>query len=311
LAVPTAYVIYQGIRKKKNDWFLIIISAGICIVLARMFLPFDTDPVFRFVLLNRVANGRLLIGLGVLNGIFLVAWLRNILSRKEQLPKVVMAISAVVAAGVIFMQYRFFKEEYYFTSSYTKPYIIFLFIALLAMTILFLHKRTAIYGAIVLLAITVSMIFYVNPVYRGVIFEKDILINDIVAINNRQNGTWAVVNNLVLEQYPVMAGVRNISGVMTYPQFDIWKTFPNEPAYERIINRYAHISFQLNNEHNDSMERVLPDYYWVKIDPCDSFAQQNITYLLSISPETNQCLEKIDQLQYNQQPIFIYKIIKI
>lgn len=311
LAFPTGYSIYRGMVTKKNDWLLIIVSLGICVVLMRMFLPFNTDPLFRFVLLNRVPNGRLLIGLGMLNIIFLVAWLRNIILQKKSLPKSIKIITSFITAIILLTQYYFFKTEYNFVSRYTKPYIIFLFIALLVTTVFFLQKKTIIYGGIVLFVVSLSMAFYINPVYKGVIFQKDIIIDKITEINNQQNGTWVVVNNLVLEHYPQMAGVRSMSGVMTYPQYDVWNNFPNVDQYQRVINRYAHIRFQLNSQNIDTMIKFQPDLYDVNIDPCDSFAQKSITYFLSISPETSKCLEKLDNFNFNQQPIFIYKVRQI
>lgn len=310
MTIPAIYVIYRGIRSKKNDWFLIAVSIGLIVILLRMFLPFDTDPILRFVLLDRVANGRLIIGLGLLNIMFIIGWIRNIIKSKDTLPGWLVAATGFGAVIILLVQYQAFKAEYNFISSYTDLYTLFLFIMLLATTLLFMSKRTVLYGAIAYAVIAVSMTFYVNPLYRGVPFEKDVLISTIKQIDSAKPGTWAVLNNLVIENYPNMAGVKNISGVMIYPQFELWESFPNYSDYQNTINRYAHIGFSINSQHNNSMDLVRPDYYLVNIDPCDNFAQRNINFVVGIVPENSTCLEEVANLKLNQKPIFIYKTIK-
>jgi hypothetical protein len=311
LAIPAVYMIYEGIKKKKHDWFLILISVGIVIFLIRMLVPADTNSIFKFVLLDKSAKQRLLIGFGVLNIAFVIAITRNIKLRQKPLPKPVIVSTLIMTAIILITQYFIFRSKFDFFIPHTKVYIVILAILIFAATGFVLHKRTIIYAAISLLIISAIMSFYINPVYRGVPFEYDAIIKEVSQQNTVQPGTWVVLENIALEQYPQMSGANSISGVNIYPQYGVWKDFPDSQKYEDTINRYAHIMFKLNNEKTDTIHLNQPDLFTVNVDACDSFAQQHITYFISTKPETSPCIDQIKMFYNNQQQVYIYKIIKI
>lgn len=311
LIVPAIYMIYEGIKKKKNDWFLIIISIGIVILLIRMLVPADTNFIFKFVLLDKSAKQRLLIGLGVLNITFVIAIIRNIKLRTRPLPKSVTLASMAATITILAIQFVIFQSKFNFFVAHTKLFILVLSVFVFAAASLVLYKRTIIYAALSMLVLSGLMTFYINPVYRGVPFEYDTIIKEISQQNATQSGTWVVVENIALEQHPQMAGARSISGVNIYPQYDVWRDFPDYQKYQDIVNRYAHIMFKLNNNHINSIRLNQPDLFTVNIDPCDRFAQAHISYFVSTKPEASPCIEQIKLFYNNQQLVYIYKLIKI
>ncbi|MFO0862169.1 MAG: hypothetical protein U0516_00385 [Candidatus Saccharibacteria bacterium] len=311
LLVPAAYIIYEGVKHKKNDWFLIIISLGIIVFLTRMLVPADTDFVFKLLLLDKSAKKRLLIGLGVLNISFIIAIIRNVRLRAKPLPRFVIIITTFTTTVMLIAQYFIFINKLEFISSHTKQYIIILSILILSAIVFLLYKRTVIYAALCLLLISMAMSFYINPIYKEVPFEYDTVVKRISQQNAAQSGTWVVLENITLEQYPQMAGANSISGVMIYPQYGVWEDFPNYEQYKDIVNRYAHVTFKLNNEKMDYIYLNQADLMTVNIDPCNAFAQQHIMYFISTKVEVSPCINQINRFYNGQQLIYIYKIIKI
>lgn len=311
LIIPAVYMVYEGIKNKKNDWFLILISIGIVLLIVRITGFGNVDSVYKTLYIDRASRPRILIGLGVLNIAFVIAVIRNIKLRSKPLPNLLVVASVAVAGLLVAAQYLVFRSKFEHFVANTKIYVVFIALAIMLIAWLVLYKKTIIYAAICLLLLTSSLSFFVNPIYRGVPFEHDQLVNSISDQNQVETGVWVVVENIALEQYPQMAGAKSISGVMIYPQYDIWKSFPGYDGNKDTINRYAHIMFKINNQNVNTIYLNQPDLYTVNIDPCNDFAQQNITYFVGTKAEDSKCIEPVKIFLNNQQQIFIYKVVKI
>lgn len=311
LLLPGIYIIVDGIRNKKNDWFLITITIGIGLFLTRMLLPLNLNYILKFILLDKVPKERLIIGLGILNIAYIIAIIRNIKLRKKSLPRIISLSSYVAALIILLGQYVVFKSNSNFRPSYSFVIVLIISLLIIATVVLILNKRTLVLAAFAMLVLTLLTSFLINPLYKGVPFEKNTTIHQITQQNNQQRGSWVVLNNIALEQFPQMAGVNTLSGVNIYPQYGIWRSFPNYEDYKDVVNRYAHIQFVINNENNNTIYLNQADLFTVNIDPCNTFAQQHITYLLSLKPETSPCIQQVKMFYDNSQQVYIYKIIKL
>ena len=151
----------------------------------------------------------------------------------------------------------------------------------------------------------------INPVSVGLSYSQDPLVKKIETIDKINPGSWVVLESLPLENFPSMAGVNNFSGAMLYPQFSLWKEFPNYENYKDVINRYAHVSFGIVQEEKDNMRLVSPDFYTVFVNPCNDFAQKNIKYYISVKEVNSKCLTRLEDLNYYQTPIIIYQTTEL
>lgn len=95
---------------------------------------------------------------------------------------------------------------------------------------------------------------------------------------------------------------------MTYPQFEIWKNFPNHYNYQDIINRYAHITFVINNDNKEEIILRQADNYIVSINPCSNFVQHSVQYIISFNEEVNNCLILKKSIHYGNAKAYIYQV---
>jgi hypothetical protein len=308
--VVIIYFLYIDFKNKKPYWPLVILIAGASIIFFRLFAPFPTNWLFKIILMDSIPKTRLFIGLGIINIFIIAALVARINKEKSRLPSWLIISNLLLAFIILLYQFNIFSSKYSISSKYI--YLIFaLSVAILLIVYLITNKKTQMYGIILLALISFVFIFKINPIAIGLEYSKSSLVETISNINQEDPGTWAVLENLPLENYPTMAGVKNISGVMLYPQFNLWREFPNYENYEYIINRYAHVSFSLNQEGSDRMYLVAPDFYTVYVNPCSNFTQKNIKYFLSLKEIDLQCIEPVRSLDYYQAKAIIYKTIPL
>ena len=113
----------------------------------------------------------------------------------------------------------------------------------------------------------------VNPIRKGVdvVYESSTM-KAIQKINNNENGKWIVEGvGFPIPNFLLMAGAPVINSTNTYPDLEKWYLLDENKEYEKIYNRYAHITMALSNEEKieDKFELIGTDQFKVNISTKD------------------------------------------
>jgi len=302
-------IIHAVIKKKHLDFIYIFLFLSLLVVTAVVFIPLP-KCVYSLILLNLVADNRLILGIGSINLILLGYFITYVKPKKNKLyglVSMICAISALLANS--FIGFLLKKNYPLFIQSNIK----IIFISLVAGFLVYfvaLGKRKLF--CILLLFITFISSYRINPFYRGlnalinIPFAREI--KDIK--NNDKNARWVVYDNIILSNYLIANGISTISGTYIYPQAELLAVFDKQGEYKGVWNRYAHIVFNETHDLGNPVFRLnQPDSYSIIINPCSSlFKKIGVQYFV-FSHITNEytCLKKIKELSYPGTKIVIYK----
>lgn len=288
-----------------NDYLFIATSAILVLFAIRSFTPFFNLP-FKFLLLNQVQNERLLPGLMLLC-IIQIILLGNIkekiVSKKEAIFAAVVGF-ALFADGSVVMANRFpiFKPS------------MFLIIAVNAavglVIYLILQKKGYVWGLALFLVINVLSTFSVNPLYAKSQPESLETIISQVKNNYPDQKEWAVFDQLITENVPLMAGKPALTGVQPYPQLDLWHTLDLNSKEKSEYNRYAHVIFTVAKfPDGGRFSNPQPDVLLVSFD-CEMAKKiPNFGHVLStpvIDVSSFSCLKEKQVIELPEYKLHIY-----
>jgi hypothetical protein len=313
LLIPSAYLIFLGYRKNSAiDWALTLTCLTFLLLVAWMFIP-GLNDLFKPVMLDKVPHQRLLIGLGLLNFISFVLFIRN-LDKKNQVFSI--PIAGLFALTTLFFEFGF---GIYLKNNFPG------FIGLSKVVILSLITGCAIYlmlrkkytwFALILAALSILSTIRIHPLYKGTeVLTATPLSKTIQQVGAHDNGRW-VFEGLYLENIANLNGEPSISGLYSYPQFKLWKDFSSDRD-KNIYNRYAHVNFIIDRDPtatiNTSIVYQGEDHFSVDTEPCSNFLQENqVKYLIVHSKLEGQdaCAHQIAEVSYPKQNTYIYKLDK-
>jgi hypothetical protein len=314
LFIPLLYLSYKKYRKdKKIDYILLSSSILLLIMLAWFFIP-GIDVFGKFILLDKVPPSRLLIGLGLLNFIFIVEFVRLYSLLKERLS----AMASIVYALLIVVFYLLldFYLMIKFPGFIDYNFAVILSLPFAIIVVCFMRKYfiLALSG---LLLFTILSTFHINPIYRGL---DDLTITPISQtikeIGKTSNKKWVSEDGVLFENFATMNGEGSLNGVYLYPQFRIWdKVIPSNQ--KDTYNRYAHVNFNFDRNINEtvkpSLKLIQADRFDVIIEPCDIFLKQNNVGFLITSKQFVEneapCATEIKSIVYPSITFFVYRLI--
>lgn len=311
----TPLAIYAIVRRKKErkgyDWPLILVSSTILCLVAWMTIP-GLDLFGRVTLLSVVPHARLLIGLGLLNFIFLILLIRATSALKKP---VVSTSGAIIYALLVFIIELLLGV--YAMERFPGFIGIFRITALaipLALVTFLLLKRYFVWMAVTLLLFGIGSTFRVNPLYVGLdIVTENPLSRAIRDIQDHDDSKWAT-DVFLLENFALMNGAPSISGVYTYPQLELWKK-ADPTADESIYNRYAHTNFTFDRDTTREVSTTLSliggDNMNIKTEVCGAFLRtQDVSYIVTATPldTGDACALPVTVLEYPQITLYVYRL---
>jgi hypothetical protein len=311
LLLPCFYILVDDYRHKRQTDWLLVSSLGVALLfLANLFLPMPA--IFgKITLLDKVEHPRLLIGIGLLNFIFVVLLAKRLLSKKPviKFPAWLVyatGILATVCVWAVFWQAKHAHPGY--IDSNLKIGLISLWFGILIFTLL---KKRVVLALSMLLIFSMVSTYRINPLYRGL----GVLANSDLSryfTSTKSTATpghgWAVYNIYPLNDFPESQGNAAISGVYTYPQMSLWQQLDPNKKSQDIYNRYAHVFFRPTSNDN-AFNLLQADAFTLDFKPCEPFMQNHVDYILSSEPLNDSCLVYQKSFQYPAIKLFVYKRI--
>jgi hypothetical protein len=311
LYLPSLFFLYWSYRSNnKIDWPLLLVNSLFAVMLLWLFIP-NLALLGRFTLLERVPHTRLMIGLGVLNFVQLILFIRRYSNLKFIFKRKYVLVYILIILIVELMLGLYAKDRFpgfigvkrVFAFSIPIPVIMYLI----------LRKRYEL-GAFGLLAFGFFMTLHINPIYQGTSILTDTPISRAIQdISHNDRGAWAT-EYFTLENFAAMNGAHSLSGVYTYPQLSIWRD-ADTGGQEALYNRYEHITFAFDRDPKITVPNKLvllgQDNLRVTTEPCGSFLlKHKVKYLLTstkLAPE-DTCAKLVKQVDYPEIIFYIYSI---
>ncbi len=309
LPILIFYLIKRFVTKEKLDFILVGLTTYVSIVLTWMFIGLPSLPA-KLLLLNVIPHNRGLIALVAANLIFVFYFLSRVKIQKNLDYKIV----AFLTAGAAFIVHIYLG--YLIRSAYpdfnSNKLIIYLVASVAFVTTYFLLSQNKKLFVISICFYAILSTALVNPLYRGLdaVIDNQ-LSRDLKKIekDNTKKRPWVVYDNILLTNYIVANGIHSLDSVHLYPQTELWEKFDPEHKYYTIWNRYAHVTF--STETNlEKIEFTLgqDDVFIVKANPCNKvFEKLEVKYFVLNYIADYSCLKQIKELDYLQQPLYVYE----
>lgn len=311
LVVTAIWLVVRRWRvSRRIDWIMVSMLIAGVIFLAYLFLP-GWDPVSHLLLLDRSTVPRMRIGIGLLAVVLmvLVAW-RIDEARAEESPVLppwwTVAVAGLLVAGTSAAVIRSLQEE-----SKTPLVLSYLVVAVAV-----LYLATVVLGArgfftasaIAFLAISLASSSGVNPLYKGVYDLNDTrLVKTMKSVDRSADANWVGIG-LLSSTALVESGLRSYGGFQSAPSKEMWKDIDPPSRYPEIWNRLGLVLWNPGPGEpvptNPGLDQVLLNF-----DPCSTFAQQHVTYVLSDALLEPTCTRELDMLPYPGREFRIYEVV--
>lgn len=236
------------------------------------------------LLLNKIPHARLLLGIGLADGLLLAKYL----STNNTVPKKVTCITTIsILLFVILIGLQLQQS----------PALILIVsaISILITVTLLIAKSTAIK---ILLIFSIASSALVNPLQHGLLSQqsKDFL-NSVSKINETSPGKWLVYNDFILRNYLPIMKIQTLNSTFFYPDKTFWSTLDPENKFNEQHNRFGHAIFFAENNNEIKITTTQPDVIHVEINPCnEKITLLEVKYIISPTKLTGTCLEFINQL---------------
>lgn len=311
LLTPMLYLWYKNYKQnKKINYIVLTMSTLLAILLAWLFVP-GIDFIGKITLLDKVPHPRLLIGIGFINLVLIAGFIKLYNNQKEYFSFAISAIySLLIVIFYLIVDFHVMQKFPTFVD-FNNAVILALPIALIIFLMMRKYFTLAIIG---LLLFSVFSTFHINPIYQGTsVLTKTPISQAIKEIGKSSNKRW-VSEDIILENFATMNGVRSLSGVYIYPQLELWRDFGDNQ--KDIYNRYAHVNFNFDRDINNytppSIALVGPDQFRVKIKPCDQILNsKDVGFLITSNPFSEgeaPCAVLVKSITYPTATFNIYRL---
>ena len=309
LLPSAAWLVWSRWRRRGEvDWAIVGTSTGLALLFAFIYLP-GWGAIAHLLFLDRTALPRIVIGIGV-GSILLLGLIVQRLRELESLPPWWCTWAAV---GVVLLNhavlYRLLSQNAPATlaASVGWPALV---IALAIAVGLFSRGRLTVPSVLVaIVALVVGGM--VNPLYKGVLDLRSTAIGrEIERTNESAPGTWVSVSGIGSTAVLRETGVEALSGVQAWPSRQMWAKIDPDGSSESIWNRYAHVDWTTDAA-APAISLVQTDLVQVRLDSCNSVAQENIAYVLSDKVVDQPCLELEGSAPGGDRTYYIYRVEKV
>ncbi len=284
------------IKSKKKDIFLItlLIIYGFLSLWCIIGFP---KIIAKLTLMSNVPSDRAILAVGFIDILILI---RSISNKEIPTKKLIAIITSIILSIIISILCKKFNPNYIETKRLLKIFLIntCIFYLLFRFQAKYM-KGILCCGIIPIMIISGGM---VNPIRKGidVIYNSEI-IKQIQSIQKQENGKWIVEGESYhTGNYILMAGIPIINSTNTYPDMEKWHMIDTENKYEKVYNRYAHITIKIKNKDEipeKKFKLIDPDSFEVNITP-QELQKLEVKYIF-----TGNNLEKYSNNEYKFEKI--------
>jgi hypothetical protein len=263
------------------------------------------------LLLDKVPQKRLVIGVGLLSFLFTTLFIRRLDSDKRYTFKTTHVYVYTIFVLVICLGLSIYTRNRF--PGFISTFRALLFSLPIPVAVLFILTKKYELSFIVLVAFSVLSTIGIHPLYHGTdIMRNSELSRKIHNLQTSETEKWAI-EDLYIENIVIANGKHSLAGVYSYPQLDLWKPLDMQGTGEATYNRYAHVIFSLDRDtHTSTPSRIDlmgGDNFRVTTEPCGAFLKQSrVSYVLTSTEIFDPCVRLVDTITYPARQIFIYKI---
>ncbi|HEX6258987.1 MAG TPA: hypothetical protein VFZ48_05905 [Candidatus Saccharimonadales bacterium] len=307
LLLPIVLFILVRQYRQRNplDWRLILLSFGLIAIYTYIFIP-HLEPIFRFLLFDKVPLQRFKMGIGLIDLFLLLLIARHFMQDRFKKQYTLAACYAVVVF-LTFVAADLYVRHYYPGYISNLPLIaVYSFVMAFGLLLILVQRAALGFGLLALFSVV--SISTINPLYRGTAPLTDTpLATAIRQIADQDpKGRWAATDT-TFESYAIANGARTLSGNYSYSQKDLWKILDPEnddfEVYDRSVHAYVAIA-----DKND-LELAATNRMVARINPCSAEVKKiELRYIIIGQPIKNSCLQTAKVLALPTRTIYIYKV---
>ena len=309
LIIPSLILIYRN--KKRNttiEWELVGIIVSFLAIIGWMLIP-NLSLIGKLTLFDKVPANRFIIGLGILNILGFVLFLRAYIKDKHY--KFGISISLVYCFMIFIINYCLGLYSIKRFPGFISPSIMILLSLVYPLVLFLILRKRIVSGLIVLVIFSIVSSAAVNPLYKGTSVITDTLLSqEIQKISLINKGRWATDESM-LENFASLNGARSLSGVFAYPQLDLWQ---NTGVDKAIYNRYAHTNFVFDRDVTSNTKTTLKlqagDNFGIFSEPCSDFLNKSdVDFILTrvTFDKDEKCIHLLETVRYPDKTFYIYK----
>lgn len=306
LILPALVIFLRRIPPgQPRDWPMLVMCVIFFILILELFVPAFT-PISKGLFLHKVGPWRSLIGMGLLNIIMLILLIRAQITRGVTFSwKIALGYSIGVFLFIAFIALR--VADY--PGEFIDRNLAILLSVPIALVIYLLLVGNYRWSLIVFAAFSFYGGAAVNPLYKGLGVVLDTPLSNVISDTAKGSDQRWVAEGGYLINFIAINGGRTLSAVYSYPQFALWEGI--EGADEYIYNRYAHASFQFDNDMDTPTEMRLlsADSFVVITNPCSSYLRQhNVGHIVTTQYLVSPCIKSREIISTPNKTIYVYRI---
>jgi len=307
LFIPSLFLLVRQHRIKRSfDWGLLSMNVLFLIFMAHLFIH-EFTPIARLIRLDQVADGRLLIGFGLLNIITLVLLVRNMMTNKVRLnTKYVIFYCFLITA----LQFYLGLHAYVNFGDFIRLRWVILYSIPIPLAMYFILKTRYTLAVLVYACFSIYIGIGANPLYRNFRTIKDNPLSTFIKQEGSTSNEYWVSQGGYLQNFASINGEPTLSGIYNYPQFSLWKNIPGVDSNN--FNRYAHVGFNVtdNAPAIPVLKLISPDSFTVNLNPCSSFLKEkNVGFIISANILQSSCVSKEQVFSYPTMTIYVYDVL--
>lgn len=311
LAVPAVWLVVGQIRRRSPiDWLLVALLALGAVLFAFLFIP-GWDALAHILFLDRVPVGRMRLAFGLLSMVLAVVVVRRFDERRaageRSAPWWVLAIAAgaavLVYAGVA-------ADAVRYQTQVTTTFVWIPMVVLAVAAVVLLVGRRPVLGAAAFAIVSLVGGGLVNPVYAGVYdLNGTTLVKDMHAINAERPGSWLGAGNTpLLGMALVQSGLPAFNGVQGAPSEKMWKRIDPDGTHEQAWNRLGNVSWGVGDGPPNPINPTA-DQIRLIFDSCETFAQENVQYVLSEFDIQQPCVNLLKAVKQGPSTFYIFEVV--
>lgn len=313
IAVASYILIFAYTKRREIRFEILLLLILLGLFLMRMIIPVG-DSLYKLILLGSVPNLRLLVGVGFVCFLLLLFCIRYLYNNKDKaFYKLAPIVTYVVGIGYAYILFAHSIRYPGFISNTLTLSLLLLYVTLF--TWLLLSKKVLV-ATILLLTFSIFSSAWIHPLYKGTSILTNNALSKFVQQEAAQHPDkyWAVNNNVIMENIPVVNDAKSLSGTFVIPQNETFtKLIPD--ADLATTNRYAHVTYNFSNMSNDhlpSLSLNQADHFTVNINPCDSGLKAlNLGYIISNDEIISPCTSEIFVYSMREDSLlktFVYEV---
>ncbi|MBW3079652.1 hypothetical protein KIH76_10695 [Bifidobacterium sp. 81T8] len=295
------------VRVRKADVLSILLIVVVTILAVFMCVGF---PLWlsSALMLTAVPSGRAMVAFGVANIILLV---RAVAQRQWHLPAVwIILIGIAYTAADIWGAHRVYSVY----MDLPACLVCLALCVMLAMSVL--PHQVAVRSVAMIASVAVLFVsgMSVNPVQHGTApLTGQPMVAQVRSVQQNDPGMWVTdgTDSAILANLLVANGIRTLNALEVTPDMGTWRKLDPDGAQEKIYNRYAYISVNLEQDAQQTFQLISPDMYLLRVSPAQ-LKSLGVSYILTDKDLTAQrfdgyAFEQVGQTIDGRTP---YRIVK-